>query len=177
METLGLIEPARNAQDRLRYLGLSIDENAMPLEKTLPSRELNVAQVGPMRKRQASWKQSMAEAAVHNEPLKEVAERLSQLGEEENGLWLTTNEGPECVPLDDTEFRINTRVRLDLPLVQRGLCQHQRRQKLDVPRGLNVWHTLTNKDIMPRNASSGETERNCMMWDVTSSTTRAAKLD
>ena len=103
----------------------------MPLEKTLPSRELNVAQLGSCPMRQASWKQSLAEAAVHNEPLKEVAERLSQLGGEENGLWLTTNEGPECAPLDDAEFRINTRVRLDLPVVQRGLCQHQRRQKSD----------------------------------------------
>ena len=54
--------------------------------------------------------------------------RLSQLGGDENALWLTTNEGPEFAPLDDMEFRINARVRLDLPVMQKGLCQHQRRQ-------------------------------------------------
>ena len=34
-------------------------------------------------------------------------------------------------PLDDMEFRIGARVRLDLPVIQQGLCQHQRRQKSD----------------------------------------------
>ena len=51
---------------------------------------------------------------------------LSQLGGDENALWLTTNESPDCT-LDDMEFRINAKMRLDLP----GLCQHQRRQKAD----------------------------------------------
>ena len=37
METLELIEAARNAQDRLQYLGLSIDEKAMPRERESPS--------------------------------------------------------------------------------------------------------------------------------------------
>ena len=36
-----------------------------------------------------------------------------------------------CTPLDDLEFRINARVRLDLFVVQGGLCQHQRPQKPD----------------------------------------------
>ena len=84
-----------------------------------------------LRKGQASWKQPLAEAATKTGPLAEVAARLHQLGADENALWLTTNEGPECVPLDDMEFRINARVRLDLPVIQQGLCQHQRRQKSD----------------------------------------------
>ena len=113
METLGLVEAARNAQTRLRHLGLSIDERAMPREEGSPSQELEAAQVGncPLRNRQASWKQPLAEAATRCEPLKEDSARLSQLGGEENGLWLTVNEGPECAPLDDAELRINTRVR------------------------------------------------------------------
>ena len=53
------------------------------------------------------------------------------MGGDENALWPTTNEGPECVPLDDMEFRINARVLLYLPVIQQGLCQHQRRQKSD----------------------------------------------
>ena len=32
-------------------------------------------------------------------------------------------------PLDDMKFRINARVRLDLPVIQQGRCQHQRQQK------------------------------------------------
>ena len=59
------------------------------------------------------------------------AARPSLLGGDENALWLTTSEGPECPPLDDMEFRINAGVRLDLPVIQRGLCQHQWRQKSD----------------------------------------------
>ena len=56
MEMLGLIEAARNAQDRPRHLGLSIDENAMPRERGSPSQELNVTQLGSstMRNRQVS---------------------------------------------------------------------------------------------------------------------------
>ena len=68
---------------------------------------------------------------MQKEPLKELADRLSQLEGDESGLWLTANEGPECTSLDDAEFRINTKARLDLPVVQTGLCQHQRRQMSD----------------------------------------------
>ena len=75
----------------------------------------------PLRNRQAMWKQPLAEAATRCEPLKEVAARLSQSGGEENGLWLAANESPKCAPLGDTEFRINTSVRLDLPEIQQGL--------------------------------------------------------
>ena len=105
----------------------------MPREEDSSSREMNVARVGnkALGKRQASWKQPLAEAATRSEPLIDSAARLSQLGGDENALWLTTNEGPECAPLDDMEFRINERVRFDLPVIQRGLCQHQRRQKSD----------------------------------------------
>ena len=73
----------------------------------------------------------MADAATKSEPLVNFAARLHQLGGEENALWVSTNEGPECAPLDDMECPINARVRLDLPVFQQGLCQHQRRQKSD----------------------------------------------
>ena len=74
-------------------------------------------------------------AATRCEHLKSVAARLAQLGGDENSLWLTVNEGPECTPLDDLEFGINAKMRLDLPVVQGGLCQHQRRQKSDSTAG------------------------------------------
>ena len=112
----------------------SVDRRKGDAERDgLPSQEMNVARVGnqALRKRQASWKQPLAEAATRNEPLADSAARLSQLEGDENALWLTTNEGPECAPLNDMEFRINARVRLDLPVIQQGLCQHRRRQKPD----------------------------------------------
>ena len=56
------------------------------------------------------------------------------------------------------EFRINARIRLDLPVVQRGLCQHQRRQKPDGTAGARF---LTNTDNTHRSASLEVTERNC----------------
>ena len=120
METLGLVEAAGDAQERLRRMGLSVDERGTPRKEYSPSREMNVARVGnqALRKRQASWKQPMAEAATRSELLADSAARLSQLGGDENALWLTTSEGPECTPLDDMEFRINARVRLDLPVMQ-----------------------------------------------------------
>ena len=42
METLGLVEAARDAQERLRRVGQSIDERGMPREEDSPSREMNV---------------------------------------------------------------------------------------------------------------------------------------
>ena len=131
METLGIVEAARDAQRRPRLM--SLDERGMTREGDFSNREIDVARMGDkaLRKREASWKQPLAEAATKTEPLVKFAARLHQLGGDENALWLTTNEGPECVPLDVMEFRINARVRLDLPVIQQGLCQHQRRQKSD----------------------------------------------
>ena len=43
METPGLVEAARDAQERLRRMGLSIDERQMPREVGSPSQEMNVA--------------------------------------------------------------------------------------------------------------------------------------
>ena len=142
-----------------------------------PSREINVARVGfqALRKRQAIWKQPLAEAATRSEPLIDSAARLSQLGGHENALWLTTNKGPECAPLDDMAFRIDARVRLDLPVIQRRLCQHQQRQKSDGTQEPGAWLILTNKGNMRRDASLEETEQSCTMWDITSFPTRAAK--
>ena len=128
IETLGIVDAARNAQGRLRLMGPSIDERGTR-EGDSPNREMDVAHVGDktLRKRQASWKQPLAEAATKTEPLADSAARLHQLGGDENALWLTTNDEPGCAPLDDMEFHINARVRLDLPVIQQGLCQHQRR--------------------------------------------------
>ena len=103
-----------------------MDERAMPRGTDATGRELDVARVGAgqLRKGQTRWKQPLAEAAIRCEPLKSLAARLTQMGGDENALWLTVNEGPERAPLDDMEFRINARMRLDLPVVQGGLCQH-----------------------------------------------------
>ena len=108
-------------------------KTGMPREGDLPNRETDVARVGDkaLRKRQASWKQPLADAATKSGSLVNFAARLHQSGREENALWLTMNEGPECAPLDDMEFRINARARFDLPVIQQGLCQHQRRQRSD----------------------------------------------
>ena len=127
------LRAARDAQDKLTRMELTMDERAMPRGTDAPGWELDVARVWarPRRKRQESWKQPLSEAATRCEPLKSHAARLTQTGGDENALWLTVNEGPECTPLDDLEFRINARMRLDLPVVQGGLCQHQRRQKPD----------------------------------------------
>ena len=119
METLGVVEAAKDAQGRLRLMGLSIDGRWMPRKGDPPNREMDVARVRDkaLRNRQASWKQPLAEAATKSEPLSNCAACLHRLGGEENALWLRTNEGPECAPLDDMEFRINARVRLDLPVI------------------------------------------------------------
>ena len=43
------------------------------------------------------------------------AARLSKMGGDENALWFTANESPECASLDDMEVRINARLRLTGP--------------------------------------------------------------
>ena len=108
METLGIVEAAKDAQGRRRLMGLSIDERRMPREGDPPNREMDVARVGDkaLRKRQASRKQPLAESATKSEPLVNCAARLHRLERDENALWLTTNEGPERAPLDVMEFRI-----------------------------------------------------------------------
>ena len=123
---LGLVEAARDAQEKLKRMGLTMDERAMPRATDAPGRELDAAHVGarPLRERQMSWKQPLTQAATRCEPLlKSVAARLVHLGGDESALWLTVNEGPECAPLDDLEFRMNARMRLDFPVVQGRLCQ------------------------------------------------------
>ena len=132
----------------------------------------------PLRNRQAMWKQPLAEPATRCEPLREVAARLSQLGGEENGLWLAANESPECAPLDDTEFRINTRVRLDLLVIQQGLCQHQRRQKPDGTPGTRCLAHLAEQGRHAQKCPIGEgTERSSTMLVATSFTPPAVKRD
>ena len=82
METLGIVEAAKDVQGRLRLMGLSPDERGMPREGDSPNRELDVARVGDkaLRKRQASWKQPLAETATKTGPLANCAAVLHQLG-------------------------------------------------------------------------------------------------
>ena len=176
METLALVAAARGAQGKLGHVGPSMDERAMPREVDSPSRELEVSRVGtrPLRMRQTSWKQQLAEAATRCEPLRSSAARLIQMGGDENALWLTKNESPECTPLDDMEFRINARMRLALPVVVWGLCQHQRRQKPDGTAGASLAH-LDAHGQHAQNASLAATARSCTMWVVTSSTKLVVK--
>ena len=70
METLGIVEAARESQKRLRLVRLSIDERGMLREGDSLIREMGVAHVGDkaLRKRQASWKRPLAEAATKTGP-------------------------------------------------------------------------------------------------------------
>ena len=110
----------------------------MPREVVSPNQELEGERVGtrPLRKRHTSWKQPLVEAATWCEPLINSAARLSQMGGDQSALRLTTNECPECTPLDDTELLV----------VQWGSCQYQRRQKADGTAGASAWPILTNAD-------------------------------
>ena len=67
IETLGLVEAARDAQEKLRRMGRTMDERAMPRGTDATGRELDVARVGAgqLRKGQTSWKQLLAEARRH----------------------------------------------------------------------------------------------------------------
>ena len=83
-ETLGIVDAARDAQRRLRLMGS--DERGMPREGDSPNRERwTFARVGnqALRKRQASWKQPLAEAATKTGPLADSAARLHRLGRRE----------------------------------------------------------------------------------------------
>ena len=84
METLEIVGAAKDPQRRLRLVGLSIDEKGMPIEGDLPNREMDVAGVGDtaLRKRQASWKQQLADAATKKtEPLGELCCASPSIGE------------------------------------------------------------------------------------------------
>ena len=177
-KSLGLVEAARDAQEQLRRMGLTMDESAMPRGTDAWVWELDVARVGtgPLRKRQTRWKQPLAEAAIRCEPLKSLAARLTQMGGDENVLWLTANEGPECTALDDLEFRINARIRLDLPCAaKRTMPTSLTAGSQMAQQGPSAWLTWTNTGNMHRNASSEETERSCTMWVATSFTTHVAQ--
>ena len=127
IKAVGLVEAARDAQEKLRRMGLAMDDRAMP------GRELDVARVGArsLRKRQTSWKQPLTEAAIRCEPFKSLAARLAQMGGDENARWLTANEGPKCTPLNDLEFRGARRI---LPTSKTALTRwHSRGQVLGPP--------------------------------------------
>ena len=79
-----------------------------------------------LRHRQRQWTQALAAAACKGPSLQPIARRLRDLGGEENGLWLRANAGPDLQPLDDLEWVINMRLRLDLQQGETCLCQHRR---------------------------------------------------
>ena len=74
METLGIVEAARDAQRRVRLMGLSLDEGGMPRAGDFPNREMDVARMGDkaLRNRQASWTQPLAEAATKTGPWRKL---------------------------------------------------------------------------------------------------------
>ena len=57
------------------------------------------------------------------------------------------------------EFRINARVRLDLPVIQQGLCQHQRRQQSDGTAGARCLVQLDEQEQHADGTAHGTTGR------------------
>ena len=116
METLGIVEAPKDAQGRLRLMGLSIDEKEMPREGDPPNREMDVARVGDkaLRKRQASWKQPLAEAVTKCAASPSVGERREcTVAHDERRTGMCLASMRECA----------------WTVIHKGLCQHQRRQK------------------------------------------------
>ena len=58
-----------------------------------------------LRKQQISWNKPLAETAISAGPLSSLSERGDK-----NAMWLTANDGPDCVQLEDVEFHINVKV-------------------------------------------------------------------
>ena len=56
MEILGIVEAAKDAQGRLRLVGLSIDEREMPREGDPLNRVVDVARVGDKRPSLSPWR-------------------------------------------------------------------------------------------------------------------------
>ena len=71
--------------------------------------------------------------------------------------------GTRMHPLDDIEFRINAKIRLDLPVVPRGLCQHQRRPRPDGTAGARCLAHLDERGQHALKWSLEATGRSCMM--------------
>ena len=123
METLGIIEAAKQAPQRLRSVGLSRDKRVIARTADATSKELDVACAGaPLRRRQASWKQSPAARWLNTHPSWEEA-RLPCGSRRATGqsaspwtTWsLASMSGCGCTCL----------------LSSKELCQHQQRPKAD----------------------------------------------
>ena len=126
LTALGLTGAAVGAQAGLRECGLRLDAHGLPSPPNAAPLDPVQLGVAALRHRQRHWKNPLA-AAVQDSPLlAHVKGRLNHLGGDENALWLTANAGPETAPLDDIEWLLNMRVRLDLPVLAQGLCQHRR---------------------------------------------------
>merc|ERR1712051_274855 len=110
----------------MEQAGVLIDGFGMPA--TSPSDRFDPLRPGlhALRHRRRHWTQARAAAACQVEPLLPVATRLRDLGGSENALWLRANAGLDLEPLDDLEWTINVRSRLDLPVGTPCLCQHRR---------------------------------------------------
>ena len=149
--TLGLVEAARGAQEKLKCVG--------PLDEGAP-REVG-ARTRPLRKWQSSWTQPRKRR--HGVRLRSVALHVSPSWV--HALWLTTNEGPACTAPDDMEFHINVKIWLGLLVMKKGQCQHQRKRiRQQEPA---AWLLSANTDSMHSDASSEEAERWCTVWVAT----------
>ena len=117
-------------------------------------------------KRQTCWKALLADAAIAAQQLKEHEIQLWQLGCEENARLLTMNLG-------DLQFLINARMHLGLPILQHGLCQHQRGQKSN---GMLRTKSLAHLDGRATHAGKlPDRKRSRATFAPTSSTTLALK--
>ena len=75
-----------------------------------------------LRKRQASWKQPLVEAQRQRlDPWRTLLRASINWEETRMHCGSRRMKDQNALPLDDMEFRINARVRLDLPVIQKGL--------------------------------------------------------
>ena len=105
---------------------------------------LDVTCLGRDSQRQSCWKRRW--------PLTSLSDRLWQLEVDDNAMWLTAGDGPECVPLDDDEFRINLKMLPDLPVPEPTPCQQRRRAKADGTPAAHVSQVLGSyrRESQPR---------------------------
>ena len=145
---LGLTAAAVGTQADLQNLGLYTDTHGMPMRKDA-AQALDPICLGAaaLRHRQREWKAPLALAAHASPLLAAKALRLRDLGGEENALWLHANAGPEAAPLDDIEFLLKIRVRLDLEVLPSGLSfSIAASPSLMVVLAGCVWHLWTSMD-------------------------------
>ena len=125
LATLGLADVAKDAQQRLRMSGLQLGEWTSTHSGRRDRARRHAARDEHHSECDRAAGGSGGRSCTTDGSL---SDRLWQLGGDENVMWLTANDGPDCVPLDNVEFRINVNVRLNLPIVEPTLRQHHGRQ-------------------------------------------------